>query len=61
MEVKRKMKSGEKSLDWKPKSMWGRQGLASLGMLVGLMVQWRSMLGAIVTPVESPRVPIKRN
>ena len=61
MEVKRKKKFGErnKSLDWQSTSMWGRQGLSSMGILVGLMIQWWMMLGAVVVPVESPRVPIK--
>ena len=39
--------------------MWIRQGLAIVGMSVGVMVQWRVMLGALVAPVESPGGPIK--
>ena len=39
--------------------MWGSQGLAILGMPVGLMIQWRLILGAVFTPVESPGGPIK--
>ena len=30
-----------------------------MGMLVGLLVQWWLMLGAVFDPVESPRGPIK--
>ena len=34
--------------------MWGRQGLPSVGVLVGLMVQWRVMLGTVVVLVDTP-------
>ena len=61
-EVKRKMKTDENVLlDWRPTNFWGRQGLASVGMLVGFVVQWRVMLGAVVAPVDLPRDPLKRN
>ena len=53
-------KIGEKnSLDWWPTSMWVRQGLTSVGMLVVLMVQWQLMLGVVDSKVDSPGAPIK--
>ena len=59
-EVKRKMKTDENVLlDWRPTMFWGRQGLASVGMSVGFMVQWRVVLGDVVDPVDPPRAPIK--
>ena len=62
MEVNRKNKFGENnSLYWWPTIIWGSQGLASVGISVGLIVQWWVMLGYVVTPVESPGRPIKRN
>ena len=39
--------------------MFGRQVLASVGMSMGLVVQWRVMLGVTVAPVESPGGPRK--
>ena len=39
--------------------MWGSEVLARVVMSVGLVVQWRGMLGVIVAPVESLGVPIK--
>ena len=49
-----------KFLYWLPTSMWGRQGLASVGMLVGFLVQWRVIIGALVSSVDSPGVPMKK-
>ena len=39
--------------------MWGRQGLATMGVLVIFVVQWRVMIGSVVAPFDSPGGPIK--
>ena len=46
-------------IDWRLKNLWGRQGLFSVVLLVGFVLHWRMMLGAVITPVEPSRVPIK--
>ena len=54
------MKTDEKhSLDWRPKKLWDRQGLASMIIVVVFMVQLRVMIGAVVTTVEPPGGAIK--
>ena len=54
------MEIGEyNSLDRRTTNMWGRQGLAIMGVLVIFVVQWRVMIGSVVAPFDSPGGPIK--
>ena len=46
-------------MDWRPKNLWGRQGLASVVLLVSFVLQRRMLLGAVITPVEPSGGPIK--
>ena len=46
-------------LDWRLRNLWGKKGLASVGMSVGFAVQWRVILVDVIAPVDTHRGPNK--